>query len=54
MYTEDQINFMRADIESDFSLTKLIMNTRERFKKEGKDFDKEFKKWEKEKEKIDE
>jgi hypothetical protein len=39
---EKQVAFMRADLESDMSLSKLIKATREYFKSEGRDFDKEF------------
>ena len=45
-FTEGQINFMRADIESGFAYSKLIEVTKERLKQDGRDFDAEFKAWE--------
>ena len=43
--TKEQIDFMRGDLESDMGYTKLIEETRNRFKEEGRDFYKEFKAW---------
>lgn len=40
--TEEQIDFMRKDMACDFGYSKIIEATRERFKVEGRDFDKEF------------
>ena len=43
--TEDQIRFMRMDMECDYGYSKIIETTRTRFKVEGRDLDKEFKEW---------
>jgi len=40
--SQEQIDFMHADLESDFGYTKIIESVKERFKKEGRDFEKEF------------
>ncbi len=41
-FTDKQIDFMRQDLESDMSLTKMIEAAKKRFIAEGRDFDKEF------------
>ena len=43
--TQEQLDFMREDMENDFGYSKIIETTRNRFKAEGRDFEKEFKKW---------
>ncbi len=40
-FTDKQIEFMRADIQSDMALSKMIQKTKEKFKEEGRDFDAE-------------
>ena len=40
-FTDEQIEFMRADIQSDMSLSKMIEFTKKKFKAEGRDFDAE-------------
>jgi len=42
---ESQVDFMRKDLESDMGYTKIEMVARKIFKEQGRDFDKEFKKW---------
>ncbi len=42
---EEMAEFMRADLVSNMTLTKLIMAVRKEFEEQGKDFDEEFKKW---------
>jgi hypothetical protein len=42
---EREVDIMRADLESDFALSKMVQRVRDRFKKEGRDFEKEFEKW---------
>jgi hypothetical protein len=44
-FTESQLEFMRQDLESDMSLTKIIDIARESMESRGLDFDAEFKKW---------
>ena len=39
---DEMVDFMRADLESDMGLTKLIEGARKMFESEGRDFDKEF------------
>jgi len=41
-YTDEQIDFMRADLGSGMALSKMIKAAKERFEVEGRDFDKEF------------
>lgn len=43
--TKEQIDFMREDLESNMGYSKIIAATRNRFKEEGRDFEKEFKEW---------
>ena len=43
--TKEQIDFMRADLESDMGYSKIIEATRKRFKEQGRDFEKEFNEW---------
>lgn len=40
---------MRADLDSNFALSKMVQHVRDRFKKEGRDFEKEFEEWKKNK-----
>jgi len=42
---EKMIDFMRADLESGMAYTKLELATRKMFKEQGRDFNKEFKKF---------
>ena len=44
-FTDEQIEFMRADLDSGMGLTKMIMFAKKRLEAEGRDFDKEFEKW---------
>ena len=44
-FSDDAIEFMRADLESGMAYTRLIEAVRKKLKKEGKDFNKEFEKW---------
>ena len=44
-FTNEQIEFMRADLESNMGYSKMIEATKNRFKAEGRDFEKEFKEW---------
>lgn len=41
------IDFMKADLENDMGYTKIEMTARKLLKKQGRDFDSEFKKWKK-------
>ncbi len=41
-FTDEDIEFMREDLESGMRHTKMIEDTKKRFKEEGRDFDKEF------------
>jgi len=50
-FTAFEIEFMREDLASDFSLTKIIENTRKRFEESGRDFDKELEEYSKNKKK---
>lgn len=44
-FTTEQLEFMRADLETNFGYTKIIEAAQKVFKEQGRDFDKEFKKW---------
>ena len=44
-FTNNQIDFMRADLESNMGYTKMIEATKKRFREEGRDFEEEFKEW---------
>lgn len=44
---EAMVDFMRQDLENDMGYSKLIEAARKKLEAEGKDFDEEFKKWEK-------
>lgn len=46
-FTEDQLQFMREDIASNFALSKIIEKTKIILKSQGKDFNTEFAKWKK-------
>jgi hypothetical protein len=48
-FTETQLEFMRQDLESDMSLTKIINMARESMESRGLDFDAEFEKWKEDK-----
>ena len=50
MFTQEQIDFFRKDLESGMVYSKLIDTAKEMFKKQGRDFDKEFEEWKKNKE----
>ena len=39
---DEMVDFMRADLESKGSLTRIISSARELLKSQGRDFDKEF------------
>jgi len=43
--TNEQTDFMRGDLESNMGYTKIIEATRNRFKEDGRDFEKEYKAW---------
>lgn len=49
--TEKEIDYMRADMETDYGYTKFILATQKRFKEQGRDFQKEFEEWKKKKKK---
>ena len=42
---ENMVDYMRKDLESNMSLTKLEIATRRMFKEQGRDFDNEFNAW---------
>jgi hypothetical protein len=46
-FSEDQIAFFRADLESGMAYTKMIKAVRKKLEEEGRDFDKEFEVWKK-------
>ena len=46
---ENMANFMRNDLACDMGHSKIIAQARKNIKEAGKDFNKEFKKWKKEK-----
>jgi hypothetical protein len=48
-FTKEQIDFMREDVDSGMAYSKLILQVQERFKKEGRVFEKEFAVFEKSK-----
>lgn len=48
-YTDRQADFMREDLANDMAYTHIIEATKKRFEKQGRDFDAEFKEWEKKK-----
>lgn len=41
-FTDFQIEFMRQDLISNFSLSNLVEKTKQILKEQGRDFDKEF------------
>ncbi len=45
--TEEQTDFMRADLESDMGYSRIIEATRKQFKEQGRDFDAELEEWNK-------
>ena len=47
---DDMVDYMRADLDSGMSYTKLEMATRKMFEEAGRDFDAEFKAWTEQKE----
>jgi hypothetical protein len=49
--TENIIDFMREDIETNFGYSRIIKKAKERLESEGKDFWEEFEKWKQEKNK---
>jgi len=49
-FSEDQIDFMRQDIASNFALSRIIETTKKMFKEQNRDFDKEFEEWKQNKE----
>ena len=46
---ENMIDFMRADLESGMQYSALEITVRKMLKLQGRDFNKEFEKWKKEK-----
>ena len=42
---EEQIEFMRADLESNFAYTKIIEAARKLVASDGRNFEQEFEKW---------
>jgi len=44
-FSDETIEYMRADLESGMALTKIEMMARKLLKEQGRDFDAEFKKW---------
>ena len=48
---EEQIEFMRADLESNFAYTKIIEVAKKIVEAEGKNFEQEFEKWKQERSK---
>jgi len=44
-FSDKQIDFMRFDLENDFAATKFINAAKRLLKRQGKNFDEEFKKW---------
>ena len=44
-FSKEQIDFMREDLESDMGYSKMIQAVKDKFKAEGRDFEKEFKEW---------
>jgi hypothetical protein len=42
---EKTVDNMRADLESDFALSKMVHHVQEQFKKDGRNFNEEFEKW---------
>lgn len=45
---DNMIDFMRADIETNFGYSKIIKAVREKLEADGKDFWEEYEKWKKE------
>ncbi len=43
--TNDDIEFMRGDLESGMGYSKMIMYVKNKMEAEGKDFMEEFRKW---------
>jgi len=50
-FTENQIEMMRQDLETNFEVSRFIENTKKLFQRQGRNFDKEFNEWKKTKEK---
>ena len=48
---EEQIEFMRADLESNFAYTKIIEAARKLVDADGRNFEQEFEKWKQERSK---
>lgn len=46
-FANEQLEFFRMDLETDFAYSKQINATKAMFRKEGRDFDKEFAEWQK-------
>ena len=44
---ERTVDNMRFDLENDFGLSKMVQGVRDRFKKEGRNFEEEFEEWKK-------
>ena len=42
-FTNEQIDFMREDLESNMGYSKMIIFVQNKFKEEGRDFEEEFK-----------
>ena len=45
IFTASQLEFMKEDVASNFSLSRIIKACKKQFKKEGRSFDAEFDKW---------
>ncbi|KKM13271.1 hypothetical protein LCGC14_1717880 [marine sediment metagenome] len=48
-FTDEQIEFMRQDLESYMSLTRMVEAVKKRLKEQDKDFNKEFEAYQKKK-----
>jgi hypothetical protein len=46
-FTDKDIDFMREDLESGMRYSEFIDSVRKRFEEEGRDFEAEFKEWQK-------
>jgi len=44
-FTEEDIEFMRADLESGFAYTKIIGIAKKMIEADGRNFEEEFEKW---------
>lgn len=44
---EKTVDNMRADLDSNFALSKMVQHVQDQFKKEGRNFEEEFEVWKK-------